>query len=200
MSKWYLKCSYNARRVSVCNTGGVKSICYFILFFTSYYDTIDIGSCAHPPVLERSQLPTQHPLLNHVDGGGLPAYEAHKHSHSTVIAMQHNVLPHPNGCNAQDRPLLAGKKPTITMRRSGGGRGGRGSTIVFAEAWCLYFFYVQTVSPPVMWLMCNVCFHMIPRNFASRRSYGEQHICVYCCGLRESNGEIIRAIVCVLTG
>ena len=33
MSKWYLKCSYMARRVSVCNTGGVKSICYFILFY-----------------------------------------------------------------------------------------------------------------------------------------------------------------------
>jgi hypothetical protein len=37
MSKWYLKCSYNARRVSVCNTGGVKSICYFILFYFIFY-------------------------------------------------------------------------------------------------------------------------------------------------------------------
>ena len=63
MSKWYLKCSYNVRRVSVRNTGGVKSICYFILFFTSYYDTIAIGPICLPTIFETVQAPHQLPTF-----------------------------------------------------------------------------------------------------------------------------------------
>jgi hypothetical protein len=37
------------------------------------------------------------------------------------------------------------------------------------------FLYVETVSLPVMWLMCVVCFHMIARNPATRWRYGEPH-------------------------
>ena len=57
------KCSYNARCVSVFNMGGVKSICYFILFFTSYYDTIAIVPICLPTIFGTVQAPHPSPTF-----------------------------------------------------------------------------------------------------------------------------------------
>jgi hypothetical protein len=73
----------------------------------------------------------------------------HKHTQANEHSSARSnttMLAQPKGYNEQERPLLSGKNPTITMRRSGGERelhfhGG----VKFFE-----FLYVETVSPPVM--------------------------------------------------
>ncbi len=109
------------------------------------------------------------------------------------------MLPHPNGCNAQDRPLLSGKKPTIIMRHSGKGRE---SSIIFVVPWKYgNYTVVRRYSKPTNdVMMCIVDFHVIAHNSASRWSYGERHICVHCCRNGESNGLLTRLLIGVLLG
>lgn len=53
--------------------------------------------------------------------------------------------------------------------------------------------YVETVSPPVMWFMCIVHFHVNKSTY--RWSCREPCMHVHCCWNGESNGKLIRLLI-----
>jgi len=121
----------------------MKGICYFY-FFTSYYDTIDIRQLRLPTIFAQDQIPHSS-----------PTYQVHHpqtHEYYLVCmsirrrtsiptppsaCSNTTMLPQPKGCNAQERPLLSGKKPTVIMQHSGGEE-----SSIFIALWKFLIFYM----------------------------------------------------------
>jgi hypothetical protein len=170
----------------------MKSIRYF---FTSYYNTIDIGWWAHPPVLERSQLPTQRSLLKcaiHQTINFTSALTPQQSRFSLSLLQLMKCLK-----SLRFRGLVQCKGPPVVVQQEAHnnstafpGGGERDPSFLWCPESTENCIFVRRNSKPTSdVMMCIVDFHVIAHNSASRRSYGSDtyvHIAVEMENLMES--------------
>ena len=158
MSKWYLKCSYNTSLVSGFNTGGNEK--YLLFFFTSYYDTIDIGLKCPPTIFGTIQTPhptstykTRHP-------------SNHKYHHLTTPTAI-SLFSFSSPINAATKRMQHTGPPIVVGQEANNNNAAFRGRERELHRFCgalkvrkIVFLYVKTVSPPVMWW----CYCGLPRD------------------------------------